>query len=571
MNHTIEQVREKIILRSVDHDLAARFSKELSVPFTVAQILAQRGFTTADECNAFLNPQLSHFHDPFLFNDMEKAVDRIMKAVHGNELISIYGDYDVDGITATVILYKTLKQLGAQCSYYLPNRLTEGYGMSLEGVRALSATGTKLIISVDCGIHAHQEVDLAKSLGIDAIITDHHEPKEQLPRALALLNPKIAQCGYPDDMLAGVGVALKLCHALTIKNKKPDEFWTRHLDCAAVGTAADIVPLAGENRVIAKLGFARLSKSGNLGLRALINEQGLSGKPLSTREVGFQIAPCINAAGRLGDPRRGVELLLTGDATVAARFARDLKDANTERRTIDKAMQEEAFAWVDQHWNPQEDYAIVIAREHWHQGVIGIVASKIVEKYHRPAVLFSLNEGLGRGSGRSVPALHLHKALTECKDLLETFGGHAAAAGMTIRTKNLDDFRFRFNNIVKSSVSIEAMAPQLYVDAAVGLKECAYPLFNALKQLEPFGPGNARPLFLCRELRNKFEPRIVGENHLKMMVAGNGSAMDAIGFNLGSRYNEVRKTSSFSLVFSLDENEWNGRKILQLKVKGVEV
>jgi len=250
---------------------------------------------------------------------------------------------------------------------------------------------------VDCGIHANEEVELAKSLGIDTIITDHHEPKEPLPHAYALLNPKIASCGYPDNSLAGVGVALKLCHALAKKGNQPDELWTSHLDCAAVGTAADIVPLTGENRVIAKIGFERLQHTSNVGLKALIAEQGLSGMPLSTREVGFQIAPCINAVGRLGDPRRGVELLLTKNPEAAARYARELREANTHRRTIDKAMQEEAFAWVEEHWNPQEDFSIVIAREHWHAGVIGIVASKVVERYHRPALLFTINEGIAAG------------------------------------------------------------------------------------------------------------------------------------------------------------------------------
>jgi|WetSurMetagenome_2_1015567.scaffolds.fasta_scaffold50176_4 single-stranded-DNA-specific exonuclease len=571
MNHSIEHIREKIILRPYDKVLAAMLAQELSVPLVIGQILTQRGFTTVDECASFFDPQLTQLHAPFLFIDMEKAVDRIMNAIGGKERISVYGDYDVDGITATAIMLKAIEQLGGDCDYYLPNRLTEGYGMSIEGVRALSESGSKLIITVDCGIHAHEEVELAKSLGIDVIITDHHEPKDTLPKAFALLNPKIASCGYPDKALAGVGVALKLCHALAIKNNKPDSFWTNLLDFAAVGTAADIVPLTGENRVIAKFGFDRLEHTENPGLRALINEQGLSGKPLSTREVGFQIAPCMNAVGRLGDPRRGVELLMTKDPAVASRIARELKETNFERRAIDKAMQEEVFAWIERHWDPQEDYAIVMAKENWHCGVIGIVASKVVERYHRPALLFSISDGVARGSGRSIAALHLHDALTECKDLLETFGGHAAAAGMTILSHNLDTFRLQFNSVVKARVSLDSLAPQIPADGVIALKECGYPLYNAIKRMEPFGAGNARPLFLCRDLKNKFDPRIVGEKHLKLMVVHNGTAMDAIAFNLGDRFDEVKKAKNFSLVFSLDENEWNGRKSLQLKVRGVEV
>ncbi len=572
MSLLTEQRREKIIVRSTDTALAGKLSQELGVPLVIAQILVQRGFCTADQCKAFFNPQLSQVLDPFLFVDMEKAVDRILHAIHAREKIAIYGDYDVDGITATVILLKALRQVGADCTYYLPNRLTEGYGMSAHGVRSLSESGITLIITVDCGIHANGEVDLAAGLGIDTIVTDHHEPKEPYPKAFALLNPKIASSGYPDDSLAGVGVALKLCHALAQKCAKPDEFWTDHLDCAAVGTAADIVPLTGENRIITKLGFDRLQRTKNTGLKALIAEQGLTGKPLSTYEVGFQIAPCINAAGRMGDPRLGAELLLTDDSSAATRYARELKEANRERRAIDKSMQEEAFAWVEQHWDPRKDYAIVIARENWHCGVVGIVASKVAERYHRPALLFSINrQGIARGSGRSVPALHLHKALTQCHDLLESFGGHAAAAGMSIAANNLDRFIARFNEVVKSSISIDDLAPQIHADAIIRLGECDYPLFNALKRMEPFGPGNQRPLFLCRQLKNKYEPRIVGEKHLKLMVAENGPAMDAVGFHLGHRFEEVKNARSYSLVFSLDENEWNGRKNLQLKIKGVEV
>jgi single-stranded-DNA-specific exonuclease len=450
--------------------------------------------------------------------------------------------------------------------------LTEGYGVSLEGINKLARDGARLIITVDCGVGAREETLLAKSLGMDVIITDHHEPKETLPDAIAVLDAKAPGSGYPDDNLAGVGVALKLCHALAIKANKPQEFWTQYLDLAAVGTAADIVALVGENRVIAKLGFEQLSRTKNPGLRALISEQGLSGKPLSTSEVGFQIAPCINAVGRLGDPKRGVELLLTDDPAMAARFARELKAANIERRAIDKAMQEEAFVWVERNWDPARDYAIIIAQPKWHCGVVGIVASKVVERYHRPTLLFSINdEGVARGSGRSIPAVHLHKILGECAQLLESFGGHAAAAGMTIKQSNLEQFRECFNQAVKRTVTLEDMIPCIKADSEIDLKECTYPFFNMIRRLEPFGPGNARPLFLCRNLTHKYEPRIVGAKHLKMMVAGGGQTMDAVGFNHGHRFNEVKKALKFSLVFSLDENEWNGRKSLQMKVKGVDV
>ncbi len=564
--------REKIILRSPDMALTRLFSTELAVPMAIAKILTLRGLRTVDECSKFFKPEIGHFHDPFLFKDMEKAADRIIAAIAASQRISIYGDYDVDGITATVIVLKALRALGARCDYYLPNRLTEGYGLSAEGVAKLHEAGTRLIITVDCGISAREEAVLANKLGIDLIITDHHEPQETMPEAWAVLDPKSPGSGYPDDGLAGVGVALKLCHALAKKTGKPETFWTAYLDLAAVGTAADIVPLIGENRTIAQLGFEQLRRTSNSGLKALIAEQGLSGKPLSTGEVGFQIAPCINAVGRLGDPKRGVELLLTEDPITAARYARELKEANIERRAIDKAMQEEAFAWAERHFDPTRDHAIVIARPNWHCGVVGIVASKVAERYHRPALLFSINDdGIARGSGRSIAAVHLHKALTECKSLLENFGGHAAAAGMTMKACNLEKFTIRFNEVVGREVAFEDMVPHINADAQIELTECTYPFFNALKRIEPFGPGNARPLFLCRNLTHKYEPRIVGTNHLKMTVAAQGSMLDAVGFNFGHRLNEVKNARTFSLAFSLDENEWNGRKSLQMKVKGVEL
>jgi len=564
--------REKIVMREANGDVVKHLSAELPVPPAIARVLALRGLKTIDACKAFFEPELSHLRDPFLFADMDKAVSRILEAIKKDERMAVYGDYDVDGITATVIMVKALRSLGARCDYYLPNRLTEGYGVSPEGINKLARDATRLIITVDCGVGAREETLLAKSLGMDVIITDHHEPKETLPDAVAVLDAKAPGCGYPDDNLAGVGVALKLCHALAIKANKPHEFWTQYLDLAAVGTAADIVALVGENRVIAKLGFDQLRHTKNPGLRALIAEQGLSGKPLSTGEVGFQIAPCINAVGRLGDPKRGVELLLTEDPAMAARIARELKQANFERRAIDKAMQEEAFAWVDRHFDPVRDYAIVIAQPHWHCGVVGIVASKVVERYHRPTLLFTINDkGVARGSGRSIPAVHLHKALAECGDLLESFGGHAAAAGMTIKESNLARFTERLNDVVKRTVTPDDFVPSINADAEVELKECTYPFFDFLQRIEPFGPGNPRPLFLCRNLTNKYEPRIVGVKHLKMMVAGNGMVMDAVAFNCGHRINDVKNARTFSLAFSLDENEWNGRKTLQMKVKGVDV
>jgi single-stranded-DNA-specific exonuclease len=572
MEATRRAARETIVMRDVDEEVAANLASALGVSPVVARILAARGLTTFDECKRFFRPSASQFHDPFLFRDMEKACDRIFCAIRDRETIIIYGDYDVDGVTATAMLIRLIRQFGADCGYYLPNRLTEGYGLSAEGVRSIEAQGAKLIVTVDCGITACREVALAQSLGIDVIVTDHHEPKEIIPDAYAVLNPKLASCGYPDDSLAGVGVAFKLCQGLVRRMGGEDEQWTAFLDLAALGTVADIVPLRGENRVIVSLGFGMLAHTTNPGLYALLSAQDCAGRDLSTGDVVFRIAPCINATGRLGDSRRGVELLLTDNKAAAALIAQELRQANIERRAIDAKIQEEAFAWVEENCDPENDYAIVAGSDTWHCGVVGIVASKIVERYHRPAILFAIGDnGMARGSGRSIPGFHLHDALTNCKSLLEGFGGHAAAAGMTLKQENLDRFRLMFNEEARSRLSADDLVPKITVDAEVKISDLTPKLYSILKQMEPFGPGNNRPVLVSRDVRNRYSPKIVGKNHLKLSVHdGNGPAMDAVAFNFGDRLDEIVAAESYTLAFSLDENEWNGRKNLQLKVRGVE-
>ena len=572
MNGTMRPARETIMVRDLDVTAAADLAEKLGVSPVVARILVARGLITFDECKRFFRPDASQFHDPFLFCDMEKACDRIFSAIRDRETIIIYGDYDVDGVTATALLIRLLRQFGAQCDYYLPNRLTEGYGLSAEGVRAVKEKGAGLIITVDCGITACDEVALASTLGIDVIVTDHHEPKDIVPEAYAVLNPKVASCGYSDSSLAGVGVALKLGQGLIRRMGGDDDQWSAFLDLAALGTAADIVPLRGENRIIVALGFGMLAHTRNPGLLALLSAQDCAGNNLTTGDVVFRIAPCINASGRLGDSRRGVELLLTDNAATAALIAQELKQVNIERRAIDAKIQEEAFAWVEENCDPDNDFAIVAGSDTWHCGVVGIVASKIAERYHRPAILFAIGEnGIARGSGRSIPGFHLHEALTSCSSLLEGFGGHAAAAGMTLKQDNLDRFRHRFNEVARERISPEDLVPRITADAEVKMADLTPKLYSILKQMEPFGPGNMRPILVCRDVRNRYSPKIVGRNHLKLSVHdGNGAAMDAVAFNFGSRLDELAAAQDFTIAFTLDENEWNGRRNLQLKIRGVE-
>ncbi|MCL2689881.1 MAG: single-stranded-DNA-specific exonuclease RecJ [Chitinispirillia bacterium] len=568
-------VREKILLRDVDAGLVERLAAELNVSQTVASILVGRKLTTYDECKKFFRPNVDDFRDPFLFCDMEKAVLRIKQAIAAGEKIIIYGDYDVDGVTSTVLLITAFRRLGAVCDYYLPNRLTEGYGVSDSGINHAAQCKASLIITVDCGITSCPQVDLASSLGIDVIITDHHEPKDELPKAIAIINPKLPDCGYPDKSLAGVGAALKLCQALAEVSGHGNDLWYDLLELAALGTAADIVPLTGENRVITALGFAQMQESKNLGIKALIEAQSLTNKKLSTSEVVFQIAPCINAVGRLGDPQRGVELLLTDDPALAALYARELREANLERRALDTSAAEEAVQWIEMNCSLKKDLSIVAASPDWHVGVIGIVASRMVEKFHRPSIMISIGEdGMARGSGRSGGGLHLLDALDQCSDLLESYGGHASAAGLSIRSEKIDEFREKFNSVVKTRLSADDLVPRVTADAEVPVTVITSKLLRIIKQMEPFGPGNMRPILLCRDFKHKYAPKTVGQNqsHLKLSLTSQGVTLDAIAFNFGDRLTEVKSSTNIAEVaFALEENEWNGKVTLQMNVKGISV
>jgi single-stranded-DNA-specific exonuclease len=562
--------REEIVLRPVDDATVQRLAGELQVSPLLARILVARNLTTFDQCKRFFRPAEDQFHDPFLLPQMRQAVDRIRQALDQNEKITVYGDYDVDGITSTATLVQFLRRRGVSCDYYLPNRLTEGYGMSADGIDEINRRGSKLIVTVDCGITGQEAVGRAAGYGIDVIVTDHHEPHGTLPSAFAIVNPKVGD--YPDKGLAGVGVVLKLTQALCAALSLDRDEWFYSLDLVALGTAADIVPLLGENRVIAKLGFEMLTVTKNLGLQELIAVQNMTGKRLTTSDVVFQLAPCINAVGRLGDPTAGLELLLTQDHGKAAAYARELWQTNRDRRALDSDLQEQAIGWVKANCDPLNDFAIVAANEGWHAGVLGIVASKLVERFCRPSFLFTIGEdGVAKGSGRSVSGLNLLEAMNRCSDLMISYGGHAAAAGASIRKENLAEFRSRFNAAVQSLLSPGDLIPKVHVDAEARLASLTPKFFNIIKQMEPFGPGNMRPVLLCRNVKNRVDPRVVGNKHLKLSLTSEGVVMDAIAFNLGDRLAEVRGSRPYAVAFCLDENEWNGQVNLQMKVKGVSV
>jgi single-stranded-DNA-specific exonuclease len=564
--------REVIAFKAADPAVVVALARDLGVSAAIARILVCRDLPTFDACKCFFSPDRSHFNDPFRFSGMRAAVDRIVCAIRSGEKIFVHGDYDVDGVTATALLVKILRRMGAACDYYLPNRLTDGYGMSADAIDDIFQRRGSLIITVDCGITAFDAVARARERGIDVIITDHHEAHGLLPEAYAILNPKITGCGYPEVNLAGVGVALKLSQAIVAACGADAAVWYDHLDLVALGTAADIVPLTGENRIIVKIGFAMMSRTANRGLRTLITLQGLEGKEISTSDVVFLLAPCINAAGRLGDSLRGVKLLLTEDSAESELYARELVAMNQERRALDAYVQDSASAWILEHIDLTREPAIVAGAHDWHAGVIGIAASKMVDKFCRPAFLFSLgSDGMAKGSGRSAAGMHLLDALNDCKDLLVSYGGHEAAAGATVRIENLEPFRKRFNEAVGKRLSLDDLVPRVMIDTEIDIAHLTPKFFSVLKRMEPFGPGNMRPVLLCKGLSNRYEPRVVGNNHLKMVVAKNGQVIDAIAFNFGDRIDELKYSDSFSLAFSLDENTWNGRTTLQMKVKGVVV
>lgn len=563
--------QEIITVKEIDESLVEQLAEELSVSKTVSRVLICRGLDTFEKCKLFFRPDLSHLHDPFLFKDMQKAVDRILECIKNHEKIIIHGDYDVDGVTSTSLLLRAFRELDADCDFFLPNRLTEDYGISTSGIEELANQGASIIISVDCGITAIEAAQKAKELGVELIITDHHEPKEELPDAFAILNPKLED-KYPEKMLAGVGVAFKLVQALGKATGKDDNFWQKQMDIVALGTAADIVPLQGENRVIAKFGYEQIEKTFNEGLRKLMSIKEITSKRITTADVVFKLAPSINAAGRLGDAAKGVKLLTSDDPIEIETLATELHEDNVERQKFDRSVQDQAVAWVQQNVDLSKDFAIVAGSKKWHAGVIGISASKMVERYHRPAFLFSADEdGIAKGSGRSIRGVHLLKALDECKDLLISYGGHAAAAGAKIDIEKMPEFRKRFNDAVSKQVSIEDLAPHVIADAEVPVPAITPKMYRILDQMAPFGPFNMRPVFTSGKLRNRYAPRLVGEKHLKLNVTQEGQNMDAIAFNQGKRIDEIKKAESFRLAYTIEQNEWMGKVSLQMKVKGISI
>jgi single-stranded-DNA-specific exonuclease len=556
-------------VKESDRALSAVLSRELSVSGFLATLLLNRGLTETESARRFLSSSLAEISDPFLLLGMSRAADRLSAAVIRCERVCVYGDYDVDGVSAVALLISFFRELGLDCFYYIPDRLSDGYGMSHAGVETVAALGARIIITVDCGITAVAEAVRCSDLHIDLIITDHHTPGDSIPPACAVINPHQPGCRFPSKTLAGVGVAFYVLIALRSRLRE-DGFFTgraepdlrEYLDLVALGTIADIVPLVDENRVFVKYGLEKLSNSTRAGVQALKEVSGVSG-PVSCGQVGFRLAPRINAAGRLEDASLGVELLLCNDPVKAVFIARQLDMSNQERQEIEQSILSDALKAVKASDRFASMKSIVLASSDWHPGVIGIVASRLVDLFHRPAILIALKEGVGRGSGRSIPGFHLLEALNSCSEQLLKFGGHKYAAGLSIDEQMMEAFVLKFDEIARKLLTDDDLIPILAIDAELSPEAITLELEEMIALLAPFGAGNPEPVFMLKDV-TLLEQRILKERHLKLRMTAGGATFEAIGFNM-SRGETVPK--KLDVAFSLDFDSWNGTKRIQLRMR----
>lgn len=532
----------------------------------LATILVNRGITEKDEIRLFLEPTRNDFHDPFLMTDMKKAVTRIIKAIENQEKVTIYGDYDVDGITSITVLKSFLQDRGLEVKSYIPNRLEEGYGLNKEAIEKIVKEGCQLMITVDCGISAIEEIAYANSLGIETIITDHHEPGNELPEALAVIDNKRKDSKYSFRELAGVGVVFKLIQAIGITLELKEEEYLKYLDIVCVGTISDIVPLVDENRVIAKLGLMLISQTKNIGLRSIINSSGYS--KIDSNSISFGIAPRINACGRMGKAEEALELLLSKNINHVNELTKKLNEHNRVRQETEKDIFENAVQQIQKE-HLEKNNAIVVGGENWHHGVIGIVSSKITEMYFKPSILLSFEEdGMGKGSGRSIPGFDLHDALMQCSDTIEKFGGHSMAVGITVQKDNFLKFRKEFEQIA-TKAHIDEIMPVIQVDSKIDVKDINKEMVESLKQLEPFGEGNRMPVFVFKNLKIDSIRALSEGKHLKLTLKDNNTIISAIGFNLGNLVEDYRIGDKIDVVGVLEINSFNGVDSLQINMKDV--
>ena len=559
-------MNKKWQIYDVDEEKVEEISKKYNVNKLLATILANRNIVNEEEIRLFLNPTRNDFHDPFLITDMEKAINRIIEAINKQEKVTIYGDYDVDGITSITVLKSFLKDRGLEVSQYIPNRLHEGYGLNKQAIDKIYSNGCDLMITVDCGISAIEEIDYATTLGIETIVTDHHEPGNDLPNALAVIDNKRKDSTYPFRELAGVGVVFKVIQALGIKLGLKEEEYLKYLDIVCIGTISDIVPLIDENRVIAKLGLLLIKQTKNIGLRSIIQSSGYA--KIDSNSISFGIAPRINACGRMGKAEDALELFLSKNIHQVSELTTKLNDYNrlrqdTEKKIFESAIQEIQEKGLDQH------AAIIVGGHNWHHGVIGIVSSKITEMYFKPSILLSFEEdGIGTGSGRSIPGFDLHEALSKCTDTIEKFGGHSMAIGITVRKDKFEAFKKEFEEIAKEA-KIDEIVPIINIDAKIDFSSINKEMVESLKALEPYGEGNKMPVFAFKNLKIDSIRALSEGKHLKLTLKEGNTVVNSIGFNMGEFVDEYKIGDKIDVVGVLEINSFNGVDTLQINMKDI--
>ncbi len=560
-----------------DEALVENLSKVLNVRRVFAELLLQRGITTYDEAKAFFRPKLTDQHNPFLLKDMEHAVSRITLAINRNERILVYGDYDVDGTTAVALVYSFLRlhYNEQNLDFYIPDRYDEGYGISYKGINYAEANNISLVIALDCGIKAVEKVKYANERNIDFIICDHHTPGETLPEAVACIDPKREDCQYPDKNLSGCGVGFKLMQAFCRRFDYNEDDLNKHLDLLAVSIASDIVPIIGENRILAFHGLKQINENPSVGLKSIIKVAGL-GKQITISDIIFKIGPRINAAGRMNSGMDAVSLLISETESKADQISQEIEASNEERKDLDRKITLEALDIIKNNPKFLEGHSTVLFHENWHKGVVGIVASRLTETYYRPTIVLTESKGLATGSARSIDGFDLYKAIESCSDLLENFGGHMYAAGLTMKLENVEAFTERFEKYVSENIQTEQLIPQIDVDTEIHLPTIDEKFLRLLEQFEPFGPCNTRPVFISRNVSDRGHSRSIGKDHkhLKLEVIDNYGRvpMQGIGFGLGEYIDKIKNGESFDICYTVEENEYPpGQKNIQLNVKDIHL
>ncbi|MEZ5000301.1 MAG: single-stranded-DNA-specific exonuclease RecJ [Bacteroidales bacterium] len=563
-----------VIREKPDSVVVKQLMKALGVSETLAALMVQRGITTYEEAELFFRPGFDALHDPFMMKDMNIAVDRISSAIDKNEKILIYGDYDVDGTTSVALIYSFLSRFSSNLDYYIPNRYLEGYGVSRQGLEYARDNNCRLVITLDCGIKAVEKAAYAKQLGLDLIICDHHLPGDVIPDAVAVLDPKQPGCNYPYKELSGCGVGFKFIQAYSMVNGIPFDELTQYLDLVAVSIASDIVPLTGENRILAYYGLKQLNSNPRMGLGKIIKESDIR-KEMTIEDVVFKIGPRINAAGRMESGRRAVELLVSEDGTIASEISKEIDNCNKARRSVDRSITTEALRMIYSDPRMANSRTTVLYNPEWHKGVIGIVASRLIETHYRPTIILTESNGFATGSARSVVGYDLYQAIESCSDLLESFGGHMFAAGLTLRKENVKEFSERFEEVVSRTISDDQLLPRVEIDMEIGFEDINDKFFNVLRQFQPFGPLNMAPVFVTRNVFDTGSGRTVGSSgeHLKLDLCSETTgtvSFPAIAFGQGNMKDIVRVGNPIDIAYTVEMNEFRGARTIQLNIKDIK-